>query len=146
MRHIGAVAPARAALIGALAGAVLAVVVAVGSGGTAQAYSSAGFCDQSYQVYIPAGGRCVDNRRVRHRTVQATPVQTLIGPGTYCSGAKENSDGTGGNSLPFACGSRLAQFTRSGPYPSGVGTLGYATIINTLGEGNFFVGYMEWYP
>jgi hypothetical protein len=113
--------------------------------GKAQAYSSAWiYCPGGYLV---AGARCVDSRRVRHRTVNWDPTFVYGTTGTYCAGAKTQADGTGGNSTPFACGPPAAQFVRAGPYPQGQTGLGYATLINSTGNvitmGN---DYMEWYP
>lgn len=115
----------------------------------AEAYSSAYFCapNGSY-VVINAGQRCVDHRRVRHRFLRAT-IYVGDGPGNFCVGAKQNSDGTGGNTKSFGChiptldGQKVAM-TPTDPSPGS--PLGYATIINTTGLNDFFTGYMEWYP
>jgi hypothetical protein len=113
--------------------------------GNAQAYSSAPiYC---LGGYIVAGGRCVDGRRVRHRTVVFDPHMVYGTTGSYCAGAKTQPDGSGGNSMPFACAPPSAQFARSGPYADGQTGLGYATLINNTGD-LIVTGadYMEWYP
>lgn len=114
----------------------------------AQAYSTAYFCPSSGPTYnvIPAGGRCVDTRRVRHRYVE-THIWGAWGSGDFCVGAKANADGTGANTKGFGCAfTSQTSYTYSSAQPSPGAPLGYATIINRTGSSDAFWGYMEWYP
>lgn len=132
-----------AVALGATAFAGLSVSNAVNE---ASAYSQAIFCDPTNGgTLIPAGGRCVDGRRVKHRYVQAS-IGIGDGPGDYCAGAKQYSDGTGGNTMPFGCRPASTSWTQTGPRSLADSVLGYATIINTTGHSDFFSGLMQWYP
>lgn len=114
--------------------------------GNAQAYSSGWiWCPPSGMIY--PGTRCVDNRRVQHRTVLFQPYQVWGNAGTYCAGAKTQPDGSGGNSMPFACAGTNTQFARSGPYAQGQTSLGYGTLINNTND-VIIVGdsTITWYP
>jgi hypothetical protein len=135
-----------------LAGLVLAVALwAVGAVSQnvakADAYSFDTFCGNgAARTYIPAGGRCVDGRRVRHRYVEAN-ILTNTGSGEYCVGAKQNADGTGANTKGFGCSYPwLTYYTYSGAQAPPGSPLGYATIINHTGIGKEFWGIMHWYP
>jgi hypothetical protein len=104
-----------------------------GSGlGSAQAYSTGSIWCPGQKIY--PGTRCVDNRRVQHRTVLFYPLQVWGNVGTYCAGAKTQPDGSGGNSMPFACAGTNTQFARSGPYAQGQTSLGYGTLINNTND------------
>lgn len=155
MKYVGGAAlPLRRwlTLAAVTAGLALAAVVGSATGAKldqANAYSAAGFCDiPGGTVSIPAGGRCVDYRRVRHRFLRAT---VIFGDhaGNFCVGAKQNSDGTGANTKSFGChiptydGQKVAMT----PTDASPGSpLGYATIINGMGWVDLFYGYMQWYP
>lgn len=110
----------------------------------AQAYSS-GFMTCPSDLIYP-GTRCVDYRRVQHRTVLFDPFQVWGNAGTYCAGAKTQSDGSGGNSMPFACAGTNTDFARSGPYAQGQTSLGYATLINNTNDIIVSDGDLTWYP
>jgi hypothetical protein len=112
----------------------------------AQAYSSGTIhCPPSGLIY--PGSRCMDGRRVQHRTVEFQPFQVWGTTGTYCAGAKTQPDGSGGNSMPFACAGVNTQFARSGPYAQGQTSLGYGALLNNTNDiivlGN---APITWYP
>lgn len=112
----------------------------------ASAYPQGYFCDiWGQSVNLSAGARCVDGRRVKHRYIQAQ-IGIGDGPGTYCVGAKQNSDGTGGNTMAFGCEPASALYANTGPRNEVNAVLGYATIINTTGLFDAFSGFMQWYP
>ncbi len=114
----------------------------------ADAYIADHFCPVNGSlVTIAAGSRCVDYRRLRHRYLQANIVWGGIGHGEYCVGAKENPDGTGGNTKGFGCSvPTLTSYTFSGAQGPPGSPLGYATIINNTGASDLFVGQMHYYP
>jgi hypothetical protein len=137
-----------AAAVLATAAIVVAFLVALGSAPQrAEAYSTANFCPNSTSlVWLTAGTRCVDGRRVRHRYIQANIVY-FEGNGEYCVGAKQNPDGTGANTKGFGCSiPSLTNYTYSGAQGPPGSDLGYATIINNTGGSATFAGYMEYYP
>jgi hypothetical protein len=133
----------------ATAAAMLAGVAASNRVDQAHAFSSGNFChlfSGSGYANIPAGSRCVDSARVRHRYVRAD-IWGGWGDGDYCVGAKQNADGTGGNTMGFGCAYWFqTSYTFSGPWISPGAPLGYATIINRTGESDLFRGYKQWYP
>jgi hypothetical protein len=131
-----------AALIAAMCVAGVTLAVSAVAPSSAHAYSSGYFCNYGP---IPAGGRCVDGNHLRHRSVTVIPWFAPYG-GQYCAGAKQYSNGTGGNTTPFACAPPAASFARAGPYNYGETSHGYATMINETGYSHGFSGEMTWYP
>jgi hypothetical protein len=113
--------------------------------GNAQAYSSGIMYCYPSDIIWP-GTRCVDTRRVRHRTVLFQPFAVWGTTGTFCAGAKTQPDGSGGNSTPFACAGVNTDFSRAGPYQQGATTLGYATLINNTNDIIISYGDLTWYP
>jgi hypothetical protein len=114
----------------------------------ANAYTVDYFCPSNGSVTtIPAGGRCVDYRRLRHRYIEANILWGGVGQGEYCAGAKANPDGTGANTKGFGCSHGwLTSYTYSGAQAAPGSPLGYATIINNTGASDLFVGVMHYYP
>lgn len=76
---------------------------------------------------VDPGGRCVWNARKWLHGVGVTNTWLVLGTET-CVGAKTNSDGSGGNALPFRCEVLAANQTIW--TPGGNSNWGYATVIN----------------
>lgn len=137
-----------------IAVACLAALLVVGhaSSGSltpAHAFSSGNFCwaGGGWQVIQP-GQRCVNVDRQRHRYLKAT---ALFGDqaGQFCVGAKQNPDGTGGNTKAFGCHIPTLYPGKDAISPAEAAPgspLGYATIINNMAGADFFMGYKQWYP
>lgn len=77
---------------------------------------------------IPPQDRCVWNEYKWLHGVGVTNTWLHIPGQEICVGAKTNSDGSGGNALPFRCENLAAHQTIW--TPGGSSNWGYATIIN----------------
>jgi hypothetical protein len=133
----------------ALALTMFTALAASGKVDHAEAFSTGNFCNYDVPGYgdvVAAGGRCVDSKRNRHRYIKGR-VYYGDGTGQFCAGAKQNPDGSGGNTMAFACRPPAYNaWAITGTVLSPGTPLGYATIINQTGVTDFFLGYKQWYP